>query len=139
MHQAYKDIRDKLGEATWYDENAVPRYCEFSPKEFADIYAREGILFEIACQRCGYRFEVAMSTGPLDRYDVEALIKAQLLHYGDPPNIECCYAGPTMPSEPIRVLQFWKRNRDTHDWERLSELEIEIEDEVYAGRKKEEK
>lgn len=35
------------------------------------------------------------------------LIAACALEYGDPPNIECCAAGPSMSSVPRRVLEYW--------------------------------
>ena len=31
------------------------------------------------------------------------------LHYGDPPNMGCCPAGPTMSSIPREVLEMWVR------------------------------
>lgn len=137
MHNPYDDIRSRLGKPLWFDENAVPRYCPFTPDEFADIYARQGCLMEIACQNCGQRFEVAMSSGSLDRYDLVALVQAGAIYYGDPPNVNCCSSGPTMTSISLRMLEFWIRNRDTHRWERKKRFEGKIEDDVYAGRKEE--
>lgn len=37
-------------------------------------------------------------------------IETRSLHYGDPPNIGCCPAGPTMNSEMIRILEYWRCN-----------------------------
>lgn len=48
------------------------------------------------------------------------------LHYGDPPNIHCCAAGPTMNSIPIRVLEYWSRENPLLDWQRDPALEVEI-------------
>jgi len=110
MKNDYKDIRDKLGEPQWWDEEGVPRYCKFRPDAINNIYAREAALVEIACQSCCHQFKVAIST-PIWAY-TGALAKAIVNHavcYGDPPNIGCCPAGPTMTSETIAVLEYWTR------------------------------
>ena len=53
MDRNYLDISSRIAEApTWFDECAVPRYCQFYPQYMANIYAREGVLVEIACQFC---------------------------------------------------------------------------------------
>lgn len=125
MHQSYADITEQLGEPLWWDEIGVPRYCEFSPRQANNIYASEVVLYAVACQDCGREFKVASS---LDRYaaaytDSEGVvrtrrladaIRARKLHYGDPPNIGCCLAGPTMNSVPLRVLEYWHRNSSGH-------------------------
>jgi len=140
MHEYYKDIINKIAEEPqWFDEFAVPRYCEFGPRRLADIYANECALVLIACQSCGEQFKVAFSQNTMDkvRYklmfpdkelpSLAAQIKAKTIHYGDPPNIGCCPAGLTMSSIDIKVLQYWKR--DKFEWERDKSLEIEIEGE----------
>lgn len=151
MNTEYDDIRSRIAEPpTWFDERAVPRYGSFHPRQMANIYAQEGVLMEIACQGCGRRFDVALSFLNLS-HDGEAgqyirdeqntpiqtfaeVIRRRRLHYGDPPNIRCCEAGPTMNSIPKRVLQYWTR-RTLGDWERDSELEIDLSD-GWAGRLK---
>lgn len=130
MHRHYKDILDKIEEAPqWFDENGVPRYCAFAPQQIADIYADEVALLLIACQNCGQRFEVVVSSGAMDnmmkRTRVSYWIEDGTIHYGDPPNIQCCPAGPTMNCEDIRVLQFWRRGR-LSEWERDSAYEIAL-------------
>ena len=50
------------------------------------------------------------------------------LHYGDPPNVGCCAAGPTENSVPREILEFWQRNRDpatvaAQAWVRRHDLE----------------
>ena len=64
MHNSYEDIiilGSELGkEPIWWDENAVPRYCQFHPKEVANIYASEVCLLLIECQGCQFKFKVAM-------------------------------------------------------------------------------
>lgn len=136
MHHHYLDITSKLGSPLWWDEEAVPRYCDFSPKESHNIYASEVILLEISCQNCGQRFKVAMSWdehkgfyGPDGAIHwtprlSKRIAEGEGVHYGDPPNNGCCMAGPTMNSIPLKVLEFWQRNR--HEWERVPGLEVDV-------------
>lgn len=136
MNRRYKDIIDRIPEGPrWFDEHAVPRYNDFSPSEIANIYASECCLLLIECQGCRREFKVAMSWDRMTDIDADMvpgtlelsrLIKNRGLHYGDPPNVDCCMAGPTMNSVPIRVLEFYKLERYT--WVRCSELEIELPD-----------
>lgn len=124
MHHHYRDIRDRIAQPpVWWDENAVPRYCPFGPREVANIYAIECALVEIACQNCGSRFLVAWSRGahillPVQPYViVSEKFDPVTFHYGDPPNAGCCASGPTMNSEPLRVVECWQRD-SRHEWER---------------------
>jgi hypothetical protein len=117
MNNDYADIREGMlpREPEWWDEHAVPRYCEFSPDVVSDIYADEVILFEITCQGCGRKFLVADSRAAWrDRAPLSAEIKDKAIHYGDPPNIGCCASGPTMNSEPRRVVEYWHRSHMEH-------------------------
>lgn len=136
MHQAYDDIRSRIAEApAWWDEVGVPRYGAFSPRALADIYAEEAALAEVTCQGCGRAFAVAFSLNPYERFaardgrTLADLIRARELHYGDPPNVGCCPAGPTMNSEPRRVLEYWRRDGERLglDWIRDPTLEVGIE------------
>ena len=134
MNESYSDITSKLGEPQWWDEAAVPRYCEFEPRRLAHVYLDEAALVEIECQGCGRTFPVAFSWGQHDGLfadrDIPSLaerIRADTLHYGDPPNYSCCPAGPTMNSIPRRVLQFWRKAENLFDFERVPELEVDIE------------
>lgn len=144
MNEYYKDIIEKIPEKpTWFDEHAVPRYCQFSPREIANIYADECALVLIACQSCKTEFKVALSHDKMDnvRYrmmfdrDCPSLaneIGDRTIHYGDPPNIECCPTGPTMNSVPIKVLQYWER-WNIFEWKRHKELEIEVKPDWAKG------
>lgn len=133
MHQHYADITSRIAEPPkWFDECATPRYCDFAPDEVANIYAREVVLAEIACQGCGALFLVAFSqTFPFDFRTGKLVpsladkVRDHSLHYGDPPNTGCCGAGPTMNSEPRRVVEFW-RQAHALDWTRVPELEVPI-------------
>lgn len=50
MQTNYDDIISRISEPPlWFDENAVPRYCAFSPKE-SSPYLGEIALAEIDCQ-----------------------------------------------------------------------------------------
>ena len=132
MNHHYSDIRDAIATPPlWWDEHAVPRYCVFATDQTASVYAEEVVLLKIRCQSCGRAFEVCMTWTSFDLYrsKTPALsdqIRAKTIHYGDPPNVECCPAGPTMNSEPDRVLQFWrvKRGVSTRD----ASLEVSVED-----------
>lgn len=133
MKCGYHDITDRLGTPIWWDEYGVPRYCDFSPLESANIYARQVALVEISCQACGHRFPVCFSSGSEVLIDEDARsvkdgIIDRTLFYGDPPNWECCGSGATMTSETVRVLQCWERDT-RYEWVRLHALETYIGEE----------
>lgn len=125
MHTDYKDIRERIDEEPkWYDEHAVPRYCEFHPQEISNIYADKCCLFLIQCQACSQLFAVCLSQGHYDRGDMAEAIAGRELHFGDPPNIGCCNTGDCMNSVPLRTLEFWERQNG--DWARVWEMEGRI-------------
>ena len=138
MNNNYKDIRDRIPECPkWFNEYAVPRYCEFHPDNVANIYAEEVALVLIECQDCRQEFIVAFSQSVMDRVRFDMIhpgtlyqtiadkIKDKTIHYGDPPNTDCCAAGPTMNSNPIRVLEYWSKKH--LDWKRDKTFEVSIE------------
>lgn len=132
MNCHYKDILDRLGPPLWWDEVAAPRYCNFSPDKLANIYADEAALLIVACQNCRRRFKVAISTSQIERLIhngplLSELIQRNVLHYGDPPNVACCPAGPTMNSEPIVVVEFWE-NSGYGNWKRVPALEVGLQE-----------
>jgi len=134
VHHSYEDILDRVSEPpTWWDCNGTPRFGEFSPDKSPNIYAREVILLEIACQGCLTRFRVELNIGPYD------LVKGQdggmefdsfattTPFYGDPPNTGCCPSGPTMSSYSSHIVEFWRRA--DWNWNRRSDLEgIQIDE-----------
>lgn len=158
MNHHYQDIRTRIADPPkWWDEHAVPRYCEFAPDETADIYAQQVALVEIACQECDQRFLVCFSWGGMTRefHRQEPLTAEDVkqLHYGDPPNAcDDCMAGATMNSVPLRVVEFWRRGGEEFtapdarfpgtrvclpgyfDWRRLPELEVAIDCEWAENR-----
>lgn len=128
MHHHYADILRLAGLAheqpRWFDEDGVPRFCDFSPHETANIYAKHAVLLLIACQSCGTEFEVCLTDRMRSEPSLANLVEDDEIHYGDPPNMRCCPAGPTMNSIPIRVLEFWQRYPG--DGKRLPEYERAI-------------
>jgi hypothetical protein len=128
MNRCYSDILDRIKEEPkWFDENAVPRYCNINVNDVADIYAYEVLFAKIACQACQHEFVVAFSCG---RYNPDTYLTPKVIQYlsdpdefgpllyGDPPNINCCDAGPTMNSEFKSIIEFWKHD-DNHNWFRV--------------------
>jgi len=61
-----------------------------------------------------------------EKYSIANQIKEKTIHYGDPPNVRCCAAGPTMNSDPLLVLEYWERKN--FDWVRNPEYEINLDD-----------
>lgn len=138
MNCDYEDIRSLTDQKpAWFDENAVPRYCEFEPGRIANIYADECALVKIKCQVCATPFKVVFSRSRYDLLDIVRgkdrpmlyeLIESKELFYGDPPNIGCCAAGPTMTSDTIRVIEYWSRLNTLREWRRDPRFEIEIDE-----------
>jgi hypothetical protein len=153
MFQHYDDILSRIAEPpSWFDEQGVPRYCDFAPNRIANIYAHECALLEIACQDCGQIFFVALDEKGANEaiampgrnspwQKLAELIRSHMIEYSDPPNVDCCGAGPSMTSITRRVLEYWHRWQDTYtepgspavlvrassmDWQRDRSLEIEI-------------
>ena len=144
MHEAYADIVDRIPEKPkWWTEDAVPRYCNFSPDYSSSIYADEVALLEVACQECGQRFMVEMLYTPTATRVRDTRLSSTLeyylkdptswqwapLHYGDPPRHdgEGCCAGHTMNVYDLRVVEFWKKNERFH-WERVPKYEVAFPD-----------
>lgn len=134
MNHHYADIRNLIPTPPlWWDENAVPRYCTFTPAETANIYAEQVVLLRVRCQSCGRPFDVCMSWSALDSVrnrvtPLDEQIREKSIHYGDPPNVECCLAGATMNSEPDRVLEFWRHVPGKWEHVRDAALEISVEE-----------
>jgi hypothetical protein len=144
MHDSYDDIRSRISEPPkWFDENAVPRYSDFAPGEQSNIYADRVAFVLIACQNCREKFKVCFSSCSMDRLrwqlrheqlGVENPCKHDLwdgcvdgsIHFGDPPNTQCCPAGPTMNCLDLRVLEAWERVN--FEWVRKPECEVMLSD-----------
>ena len=124
MNTCYDDILSRIKDPPiWWDEYAVPRWCEFHPNQVANIYASKVVLLHIECQNCSTPFKVAMSCTNITpwRRTLEEL------EYGDPPNSDCCGSGPSMSSVPIRVLEFWDSADPLKDWTRVPANEIALD------------
>lgn len=131
MLPCFNDILDRIPETPkWWDSHGVPRYENFHPKFISNIYADEVVLLRIACQSCAREFDVEVMWDKFS-HNWSGLPKTpfsqniSFIHYGDPPNVGCCPAGPTMNCIDLRVLQFWAR--ENFKWVRKPELEIELE------------
>lgn len=109
MHQYYEDILSRIIEPpTWFDDHGVPRFGGFSPRHLSDIYAFEAALAEVSCQQCGRMFRVALTEAfASSRFSLSDEIRLARAHYGDPPNVRCCWPGPTMGSVMHRILEYW--------------------------------
>jgi hypothetical protein len=126
MHRHYHEILGAFNKnPIWWTENAYPRYCEFSPNEVDNIYCNEACLATIACQNCGTEFKVAFSKTKYEDGTLKEAIKTSQLEFGDPPNIYCCDAGPTMNSRIYNILEYW--SKDDGKWKRDSSLEVEVD------------
>ena len=136
MFRDYSDIAERIAEPPkWWDEHGVPRYAEYGLYQIANIYAQETALVEIACSACWRHFEVAFSIPGAGLQETigkcstlgEAIQKGEI-HYGDPPAYGHCADGPSMGCYDLRVLQYWSRENEKHEWRRDSRLEIELPD-----------
>ncbi len=132
MLRNYEDIRSRISDPVlWWDDNGVPRYCEFHPSR-CGIYDAVVALVEVACQACGKRFLVAVTLDGHaleelgDRYRRPTHGDIGSFHYGDPPShrAEGCLADDTMNVESVRVAEFWER--EAGEWRRLPEHEVYI-------------
>jgi hypothetical protein len=123
VFQCYEDILSRIAEEPiWFDEHAVPRFCDFAPDKLANIYARETALAEVTCQVCKRLFRVAFSKANWQSGTIADAIRSRTLHFGDPPNV-CCCGNMHMNSEPRRVVEYWRRD---DAWTRDHSLEIDI-------------
>ena len=139
MYRLYNDLREKLGEPQWHDEQGVPRYCAYQPS-CGGIYDHWSALLEIDCQACGQLFLVSDSYSTLDLIRQKAgatelrqepvlptTSDAGWFSFGDAPwhGEEQC-SGTTMSTEVLRVVEFWTRDGGPHkmEWRRRPEYEF---------------
>lgn len=132
MHQIYKEILDAFDTPPlWFTEGGFPRWCEKHPANCDDIYADQVVFAVIGCQGCMKTFKVAFSSNKMARLMGEQVcllsqINNRSLHYGDPPNVQCCPAGPTMNSQLLLIEQVWERDLEKlQTWQRLQDFEDE--------------
>src|SRR3989454_3011954 len=91
MLRSYDDIRSRIKDAIrWWDDNGVPRYCDFSPEE-CGVYDVVVALVEVGCQACMERFRVAVTFDREslrqvgERYALPTAGNIGTFRYGDPP------------------------------------------------------
>lgn len=125
MLDSYDDILSRIEEPPkWWDRFGCPRWRDFDPDNSSNIYADRVVLMRIACQGCDHEFlvEFAESRGQRmimnhrrekDGYEPIEYDPTQL-EYGDPPDIGCCAAGPTMSSCPREIVGAWER--ENFEW-----------------------
>jgi hypothetical protein len=129
VHQYYKDILDRIDEPpAWFDDYGVPRFGNFSPRCLGNIYASEAALAEVSCQWCGRMFKVALTEAfTSKRLGLRDEIRLGRVHYGDPPNVNCCAGGASMNSVLHRILEYWSRDYEVSmDWQRDPTFEGQV-------------
>ena len=140
MLRSYDDIHSRIADPIrWWDDNGVPRYCDFSPEK-CGVYDDVVALVEVGCQACMKRFRVAVTFDGESRrqvgeqYALPTIGNIGSFAYRDPPShfhgTDGC-VGNTMTSESIRVLEFWQR--DQQDWIRHPEFEIYVGEQEHEG------
>jgi hypothetical protein len=126
LNRSYEDLFALTTvEPTFFQKGGVPRWGTFEPGRSTDVYAVEAATMEISCQGCDARFHVLMERR--SHGEPKTLAERILdgsIHYGDPPNVGCCPSGPSMNSEPVRILGYWSRS--DWQWKRDPSLEIEM-------------
>ena len=143
MYCIYKDIIDKLGQPKWWDEAGVPRYCDFSPNEVADIYADKAALIIVRCQGCGKHLPVAWSFRELSiicyvpghpsgkdcfaSFTPPTREDSGSIGYSDAPSHidnqgKYCHLGCVMTTDIRQIKEFW--SRDKIDWKRHKDFEF---------------
>jgi hypothetical protein len=147
MRTDYKDIRDRIAEfPKWFDECGTPRYCDFHPRELANIYANEAALMLVTCAACGQGYQVATSNLTMlpwgqaknpepassqpELTPLAQAIRDRTIQYGDPPNAcpeTCGGMGASMLSESQRILQYWQRTSPIGGWRRDPNFEVDVQ------------
>lgn len=132
MKNDYHDVTERLGSPLWWDEYGVPRYDAFAP-DLCDAYATECALVRIACQQCDERFAVCISRSRYSNVmgvpfptSLAEEIRRGIIHYGDPPPHAGCLAGATMNCIDLEVLEFWVKDKVSHEWTRAPSLEGDL-------------
>ena len=130
MLRDYDDIKTRLGEPLWWDDNGVPRYDAFKP-DMCGVYDRMVALVEIACQDCGLKFNVAITYDPVYSFrPFNSAPSKKELFYGDPPIHGCI--GDTMTTDTIRVIEYWIKNEKSFNWERKTDQEGIIDEKDFS-------
>jgi len=136
MYPLYQDLRERLGEPLWHDQNGVPRYAPFEP-DLLGIYDTWACLFVVQCQACRRQFDCATGydlTGDISwilrsskeeledgfalRDDANAMME-RFMAWGDAPwhddDNQC--AGTTMTTYIVDIKELW--HRSDREWQRV--------------------
>lgn len=127
MYRPYHDLREKLGEPLWHDDQGVPRYAAFQPSA-CGVYDQYVALLDVACQACGQSFLVSDSTSD-EAHPPKFPTREDAgdFGYGDAPwHDEGRCAGITMNTVTRRVVEFWTKDGGPYksDWRRRPQYEF---------------
>lgn len=137
MYPLYKDIRERLGEPLWHDQDGVPRYAEFNP-QLLGIYDDWACLFVVECQSCSRQFKCAAGLSVVHycmknylhdkskwdemtgKRDDAEFVLPHLIGWGDAPwhDDERQCAGTTMSTDVVAILEVWHRKNS--EWKRVT-------------------
>lgn len=127
MRLDYNEISLKMGTPLWYDCNGVPRYVECTP-EGITLYGDYAVLMHIRCQSCGKNFIVSVAPSRYGENRLPTPENEGDFYYGVPPVHGC--TGDSMMSTSIRIIRFWRRDRDwAAGWQRDKRYEIDFKEE----------
>jgi hypothetical protein len=123
MYVRYSDILSRISDEPVWWLDGVPRFSPFKPDDVC-VYSADTILVHTECQGCRKRYDVAVHGAFLR----EKIAYMSSLDLADPPNA-CCRVGPTMSSDEIKILEYWKPVPfPKRGWERVPEWERHLVD-----------
>ena len=92
MLRDYRDIRQRLGDPLWWDDNGVPRYDAFAP-DLCGVYDRYIAFNLVGCQGCDRQFKITAVITSIDMARDKVTLPTEhsvgSFHYGDPPAHGC--------------------------------------------------
>ena len=130
MHPDYSDILGRIAETPQWWFNGVPRYEPFSPYDLS-VGPQEVGLALVRCQDCGTAFKIGIEPNLFASGSMFDQITSDVFNYDDPPRHAApggsrC-AGETMGATPIKLIEAWRWNRDSFEWERQPQLEVALD------------
>jgi hypothetical protein len=136
MKICYEDVLSRIKEKpTWWSDG-YPRYGEFNPN-LVSIYANKVALIHTKCS-CGTDYFQAVVVKDREMFKNRVMVGE--VGMVDPPNAcdflnglndstnsEGCSSAAQSCSE-IRVAEYWEKDRQSRQWIRQPELEVELTD-----------